>query len=434
MTYRVPREKEPLNPNSQAEVRLTKLIIPEYYKAHQAVWGGAYTEYLGDGGRGSLKSTFAATEVILLVMRMPDIHAVVFRKVANTIATSVWPEYNKIIDRMGVRALWKQNKRPYTLTYQPTGQTIQFYGLDDPGKLKSLTVPFGYFGVAHFEEFDQYDGPEEIRNVEQSVFRGGPFSFAFKTYNAPAMSRHWVNRYKREPKPRQFQHHTSYLTTPPEWLGPRFFDDAETLRERDPVAYAHEYMGEVVGCGTSVFENLEIRTITDDEISDFDRVYCGLDWGWYPDPNHFGAMAYDAARRTVYIFFEHRAVREKDEELAHVLERWKGYEIIADSAGNKSIATLRDLGFRRLRGCYKYAARGGTSVTDGMKWLQSRAKIVIDPKRCPNTAREFSEYEYGIDRRTQEVLPEYIDADNHSIDMVRYALEPIWQKRGTGSI
>lgn len=231
-------------------------------------------------------------------MRVPNIHAVVLRKVGNTIATSVWPEYNRVIDRMGIRHLWKQTKKPYTLTYIPTGQTIQFYGLDDPGKLKSIAVPFGYFGVMHFEEFDQYDGPEEVRNVEQSVFRGGPFSFSFKTFNSPAMARHWVNRYKREPKPKQFRHHTTYLTTPPEWLGPRFFDDAETLKQRDPVAYAHEYMGEVVGCGTAVFENLELRPITSEEIAGFDRRYYGLDFGWYPDPNHFGGMSYDHARQT----------------------------------------------------------------------------------------------------------------------------------------
>jgi phage terminase large subunit len=412
------------------QLRLSTLIAPEYYRVHRMIWSGEYTEDLEDGGRGSLKSTFAATEHILLIMRVPNIHGIVLRKVANTIVTSVWPEYNRVIDRMGIRDQWRQTKKPYTLTYRPTGQTIQFYGLDDPGKLKSLAAPFGYFGVCHFEEYDQYDGPEEIRSVEQSVFRGGPFSFAFKTYNSPAMARHWVNRYKREIKPKQIQHHTTYLTTPPEWLGQRFFDDAETLRQRDPVAYAHEYLGEVVGCGTAVFDNLELREISREEIAGFDRVYCGLDWGWYPDPNHFGAMSYDSNARTIYIWYEHRANREKDEELAAQLDRWKSYEIIADSAGNKSIATLRDLGYRKMRGCYKYAAHGGTSVTDGMKWLQSRAKIVIDPKRCPYTAREFSEYEYPLDKKTQEVLDQYIDADNHSIDMTRYALEPIWQHRG----
>ena len=210
MTY---QRRQPPNLLKQ-QLKLSSLIIPEYYAAHTAIWSGEYNEYLGDGGRGSLKSTFAATEVVLLVMRVPNIHAVVLRKVGNTLATSVWPEYNRVIDRMGIRHLWKQTKKPYTLTYIPTGQTIQFYGLDDPGKLKSIAVPFGYFGVMHFEEFDQYDGPEEIRNVEQSVFRGGPFSFSFKTFNSPAMARHWVNRYKREAKPKQFRHHTTYLTTP----------------------------------------------------------------------------------------------------------------------------------------------------------------------------------------------------------------------------
>ena len=131
MTY---QRRQPPNLLKQ-QLKLSSLIIPEYYAAHTAIWSGEYNEYLGDGGRGSLKSTFAATEVVLLVMRVPNIHAVVLRKVGNTLATSVWPEYNRVIDRMGIRHLWKQTKKPYTLTYIPTGQTIQFYGLDDPGKL-----------------------------------------------------------------------------------------------------------------------------------------------------------------------------------------------------------------------------------------------------------------------------------------------------------
>ena len=65
-----------------------------------------------------------------------------------------------------------------------------------------------------------------------------------------------------------------------------------------------------------------------------------------------------------------------------------------------------------------------------MKWLQSRAEIVIDPARCPHTAREFAEYEYALDKKTGEVMPGYIDANNHSIDAARYGMEPVWQHRG----
>ena len=75
----------------------------------------------------------------------------------------------------------------------------------------------------------------------------------------------------------------------------------------------------MVGCGTAVFENLELRPITSEEIAGFDRRYYGLDFGWYPDPNHFGGMSYDHARQTVYIYEEHRAQKETDAQLAEVL-------------------------------------------------------------------------------------------------------------------
>ena len=63
--------------------------------------------------------------------------------------------------------------------------------------------------------------------------------------------------------------------------------------------------------------------------------------------------------------------------------------------------------------------------------LQSLAAIVIDPERCPDTAKEFGEYEYEVDRRTGEVLEGYPDLANHHIDAVRYATNRIWKRRGS---
>ena len=65
-----------------------------------------------------------------------------------------------------------------------------------------------------------------------------------------------------------------------------------------------------------------------------------------------------------------------------------------------------------------------------MKWLQSLAAIVIDPSRCPDTVKEFSEYEYERDRRTGEVPTGYPDAVNHHIDAVSYGMYPVWRRRG----
>ena len=129
------------------------------------------------------------------------------------------------IAQLGLTRKFRCTVSPMECTYLPTGQKIMFFGLDDPGKVKSIKVPFGYIGIDWFEELDQFDGPEQIRNVEQSTLRGGSFSFTFKSFNPPAMARNWANRYVLEKKPGQMVHHSTYLTAPPEWLGPRFIAD-----------------------------------------------------------------------------------------------------------------------------------------------------------------------------------------------------------------
>ena len=57
-----------------------------------------------------------------------------------------------------------------------------------------------------------------------------------------------------------------------------------------------------------------------------------------------------------------------------------------------------------------------------MKFLHDLETIIIDNKRCPNTAREFLGYEYEQDKEGN-FKSCYPDKNNHSIDAVRYALE-----------
>lgn len=99
--------------------------------------------------------------------------------------------------------------------------------------------------------------------------------------------------------------------------------------------------------------------------------------------------------------------------------------LTADAAEPKSCADYRAAGLP----C-RAAQKGPGSVRESMKWLQGLSAIVIDPGRCPDTAAEFSEYEYQRDPRTGEVLPGYPDVNNHHIDAVRYAVETIWKRRG----
>lgn len=407
--------------------RLTSVISPAFYDLHKSIHAGKYSEFVEKGGRGSTKSSHISIETTLLVMKNPEIHAVVFRKVGNTLRNSVYAQYCWAVSTLGLSQHFKCTVSPMEITYIPTGQKIIFMGLDDPNKAKSIKVPFGYIGIAHFEELDQFAGEMEIRKVEQSVFRGGKIAIAFKSFNPPPSPRNWANQYVLKPKAGKMVHHSTYLTTPAEWIGERFIEDAEYLKETNPTAYRNEYLGEVVGSGKQIFDNLALEEIPVEKLKNFDRLYFGQDWGWYPDPNAFNGCYYEAASQTLYIFEEFRANKCSNEEWARKIAHHKNDLIIADSGagGDRNVADFKSRGFRM-----REAVKGPGSVDYSMKWLQSLHKIIIDPVRCPFTAKEFSEYEYEQDKKTGEILTGYPDVANHHIDAVRYALSPVWRRRG----
>ena len=138
-------------------------------------------------------------------------------------------------------------------------------------------------------------------------------------------------------------------------------------------------------------------------------------------------MYYDSQQRTLYIFDELDCNKKSNIETWEMLKE-KGVTeedlITADSSEKKSIGDYRDYG-SNIRG----AVKGPGSVEYSMKWLSSLKKIVIDRTRCPNTAREFEEYEFEKDK-DGNVITGYPDKNNHHIDAVRYALERVWSRRG----
>ena len=409
-------------------VKLSECIAPAFYPVYWDIQDGGHTFYDLFGGRGSTKSSFISIMLILGIVQDKDANAIVFRKVGNTLGTSVYEQVLWAINALDMQDQWKCTTSPYKCTYKRTGQVILFRGLDYAKKLKSIKVSKGYLKYLWFEELDEFAGEEEIRSVQQSVLRGGERHIVFKSFNPPISKANWANQYVMKPQRRALRHKSCYLDVPPEWLGQQFLDDAEDLKLTNPRAYQHEYLGDAVGTGGEVFENLEIREIDDEEISHFDNIFMGIDWGWYPDPYHWGKMHYDSTRKVLYIYDEYRANKQSNAETWNNLVMLKGVTsadlITADSAEPKSVSDYRDYG-SLCRG----AIKGPDSVRYGMKWLQSLKKIVIDPVRCPATMKEFSEYEY---ERTpdDEIISGYPDLNNHSIDCVRYAMERIWKRKG----
>lgn len=411
-----------------SDIRLSQVIGSSFYGVAHDVFQHGHTHYDLSGGRGSLKSSTVSILVPLLLVHNPGTHALVLRKVGNTIRDSVYAQYIWAIGELGMAAYWEAKVSPMELIYKPTGQKIMFRGADDPMKIKSIKVPFGYIAITHFEEKDQFAGRAEIRTILQSTMRGGSVYWNFESYNPPISCDNWANKDSLEDRPDRLLHKSRYLDAPPEWLGQQFIDEAEHLKETDERAYQHEYLGIPVGTGGNVFDNLELREITDDEISHFDRIYQGVDWGWFPDPFAFIRVHYDRQRETIYFIDEIYGNKMSNETTAGIIKsrQYTDAYITCDSAEHKSTADFRSFGLPA-----KDAIKGPGSVDYGMKWLQRR-KIVIDKKRTPHAYDEFVNYEYERNK-DGDIISGYPDANNHLIDATRYALERVFNKYGSNA-
>lgn len=408
-----------------SDIRLSEKIGSAFYDVAHDVFRHGHTHYDFSGGRGSLKSSTVSVLVPLLLINNPGTHALVLRKVANTIRDSVYAQYIWAIGELGMAAYWEAKVSPMELIYKPTGQKIMFRGADDPMKIKSIKVPFGYIAVTHFEEKDQFAGRAEIRTILQSTMRGGSVFWNFESYNPPISRDNWANKDSLEERTDRLCHKSTYLQAPPEWLGEQFLAEAEHLKETDERAYQHEYLGIPVGTGGNVFDNLELREITDEEMSYFDHIYQGVDYGWFPDPFAFIRLHYDRARETIYLMDEIYQNKLTNEASGNIIIQ-RGYKdayITCDSAEPKSVADYRAMGLPA-----KAAVKGPGSVDYGMKWLQRR-KIVIDRKRTPNAYNEFVNYEYDRNK-DGDIISGYPDENNHLIDATRYAVERISRRMG----
>lgn len=185
--------------SNKKRIRLSEIIGPAFYETHKLIDMGVIDEAVEAGGRASLKSSYVGTELVLQLLKHPDCHALVTRQVGDTMRDSVYAQILWAIDKLGLTAKFKCTQSPLQCTYTPTGQRILFRGLDDPQKIKSIKLPFGYIGILWFEEADQIKGGEDaVRNVQQSALRGGEFGLTFISFNPPAASRNWANRYARE--------------------------------------------------------------------------------------------------------------------------------------------------------------------------------------------------------------------------------------------
>lgn len=397
-------------------VNIAKKIAPHFDDAFFDILEHKHTHYCFKGGRGSTKSSFVTDMIPLLLMQNEDVHAVVCRKVGATLKGSVYNQLIWSINDLGLSHLFRIYKSPLKIVYIPTGQEILFFGCDDPTKSKGVKPPFGRIGIVFYEEVDQFSGMNEIRTMTQSFIRSDGDNWIFYAFNPPKSKDNWANHEFSVDREDRLVHHSTYLGVPKEWLGEQFLIEAEYLKKTNENAYRHEYLGEAIGTGGNVFNNIVKVKLTNEEIREFDKLYYGIDFGFAIDEFAFAKLYYH--NRKLWVVDEVYQVQLSNREAYDKIKnKVVGFEpVFCDHADPKSIAEFRSLGLN-TQPCKK----GPDSVNFGMKWLQDLEAIYIDPNRTPNAWKEFVGYEYAMNK-DGEYISKYPDRNNHFIDATRYAM------------
>jgi PBSX family phage terminase large subunit len=412
-------------PKKEAKnISLMNHIGENYHQVVEDLEQNNNTHYWLDGGRGSLKSSFVFLYVSYMLTKLTyqgfAVHCVALRKIKETIKDSIYNNFEWAFDVLGVSNLWNGTSTPMKFKFKDS--SIIFRGSKDRKdmeKIKSIKFKKGELMFVIFEELTEFDGWQEILTINQSLFRGTNNGKAFYMYNPPASKSNWVNEERENKKPSVFYHSSTYLEAPYEWLGKIFIDEAENLKQVNERLYNHMYLGHVIGEGLEIYQNTEIRSITDDEIKTFTIVYRGLDFGFASDASHYIECYYDEKTMILYIFNEVYGHGMTNQTLYNELKPLAGsFLIYADCAEPRTINELRMLGLN-IRG----AKKGKDSKNHGIKFLASLSKIIIDKKRCPYASNQFVTYEYKKDNK-DEIILEY-PKEPHGSAGTRYALNNI---------
>jgi len=220
------------------------------------------------------------------------------------------------------------------------------------------------------------------------------------------------------------------------WMdNPWWTDELEGERldeqSRRPDVYDHTYEGAFLTITEAqVFKGkYKVEDFTPGH--NWDGPYQGVDFGFAQDPTAASRVwIYD---KRLWIEYEAGKVGlELDDTSDFICDRipdFANYTSRADSARPESISYLKRHGLPKMVGVKKWPG----SVADGIAHMKSYEQIIIHP-RCTSTAREFRLYSYKIDRNSGDIMPVIMDANNHYIDEIRYALAPMMQAKARPSI
>ena len=247
------------------------------------------------------------------------------------------------------------------------------------------------------------------------------------------------------PESKDSSTHKRFILNPPENSrivklnykdNPWFPEELEDERKRDlelnPDTYSHIWEGECLEVTEAqifkdkwIVEDFEEHELGGKHLSE--GVYYGTDFGFSNDPTAFvRCYIYDSC-----LYITHEAGGKKidlDDLVERVYSKIRDFNkfvIRGDASRPETISYLKKNGLRIIP-----AKKWSGSVEDGIAHIRGYKKVIIHP-RCTETIKEFRTYSYKVDRLSGDVLRTIVDANNHYIDSIRYALDPMIKSKIT---
>lgn len=382
------------------------------------------------GGASSGKSVFKSQQVVIDLLAGGR-NYLICRQVGRTIKRSVFNEIKRRITEFDVVDLFNINHSEFTITCA-NGYQIFFVGLDDVEKIKSIVPEVGAITDIWVEEATETD-----KNTIKSLMRrqrGGSDLYPKRlhlTFN-PILQDHWI--FLEYFAPIQWQDNQQFYTSPSLSICKTWFEHNKFLTEQDRndlLGETDKYFSDVYTWGNwGVLGNTIFSPYSADNprgyefidmtelIPTFDNIRNGGDFGFASDPAALGRMHFNKKKKEIYFFEElYERGLTNDDLATECINIFGKEEIRFDSSEPKSIKELRNAGVNAVP-----AIKGPDSVLHGVQWLQG-CKIYID-KSCINAQNEIRSYKWkeGTDGKPVSP-PRPVDANNHIIDLIRYALE-----------
>jgi phage terminase large subunit len=394
---------------NKIQIRLPKKISKIF--TDKVRYRGAY------GGRGSGKSFGFALMCAVYGTQRP-IRILCARELQNSIKDSVHHEIVRAIETN--EWLYEQYDTGVNYIRGKNGTEFLFKGLRH--NYRDIKSTSG-INICWIEEAETVS--EESWRVLIPTIRE-PRSEIWLTWNPESEDSSTNKRYIIDPPENSIIEKVNYCDNP--W----FPDELEQERIRDkrldPDLYQHIWEGEcITRSDAQVFSGKWVVRDFEEPRDISGGPYYGSDFGFSIDPTTL--VRCFIVDNTLYISHEVGGVGVDLDETAKLysdVPDYDKYVIRADSARPETISYLKKNNHLRMEPVKKWSG----SVEDGVSHIRSYDQVVIHP-RCKNTAKEFRLYSYKIDRLSGDVMRDIVDANNHYIDAIRYALDPMIKAKMT---